>query len=90
MKKLLKLGELPILVGAGIVGQKVAAAIWARALGEPPPDTAQEDVRWPLLLPAAILEGTLYKLFRMVAERGLRIAVARSTGSWIGRAGEGE
>lgn len=90
MRKLVSIAELPILVGAGILGQKLAAKLWERALGSAPPDTAQEEVRWALLLPAAVVEGTLYKLFRMAVERGLRVAVARSTGSWVGRSGEGE
>lgn len=90
MHKLISILEFPIIITAGILGQNVAAKLWRSVLGDDPPDTAQENVNWPLLIPAAIVEGTLYKTFRMLAERGVRIAVARSTGSWIGRTGEGE
>lgn len=90
MLTLLLKAELPILVVAGIVGQKIAAKIWSRALGAEPPDTAQQDLRWAQLVPAAILEGTLYKLFRMAIDRSLRVAAARSEGTWIGKTGEGE
>lgn len=90
MAKLVLKAELPVLVVAGIVGQKVAAMLWNRALGEGPPDTAQENVRVGLLIPAAIVEGTLYKLARMGIDRSLRIAAARSEGRWIGKTGQGE
>lgn len=90
MATLLLKAELPILVIAGIVGQKVAAKLWQRATGSEVPDTAQRDVDVPMLIPAAILEGTLYKLSRMGIDRALRHAAQRSEGVWIGRTGEGE
>ncbi|MDQ3607870.1 MAG: DUF4235 domain-containing protein [Actinomycetota bacterium] len=90
MLTLLLKAELPILVVAGILGQKIAAKIWSSALGSEPPDTAQQDLRWAQLVPAAILEGTLYKLARMGIDRSLRVAAARSEGTWIGKTGEGE
>ena len=43
-----------------------------------------------MLIPAAIVEGTLYKLFRMGIDRALRHAAQRSEGVWVGRPGEGE
>jgi len=82
--------ELPVLVVAGILGQKLAAKLWSKAFDSEPPDTAQQDVRVAPLLGAAVLEGTLYKLARMGIDRGLRVAAARSEGTWIGRTGEGE
>ena len=90
MMKLLLKAELPILVVAGILAQKVAAKLWSLALGSPVPDTAQRDVRVAQLIPAAILEGTLYKLVRMAVDRRLRVAAAKSEGRWLGKAGEGE
>jgi hypothetical protein len=89
LTKLLK-AELPVLVVAGIAGQKVAAKLWAATVGTPVPDTAQRDVRWPPLLAAAVVEGTLYKIARMALDRGLREAASRREGRWIGSAGEGE
>jgi hypothetical protein len=82
--------ELPILVVAGIIGQKIAAKLWSRAFNSEPPDTAQENVRVAQLIPAAILEGALYKLTRMAIDRGLRVAAAKSEGTWIGKTGDGE
>lgn len=90
MATLLLKAELPILVIAGIVGQKVAAKLWQKSTGSEVPDTAQREVNLPMLIPAAILEGTLYKLFRMGIDRALRRAAQRSEGVWIGRPGEGE
>jgi hypothetical protein len=90
MAKALSIAELPVLVVTGIVSQKIAARLWSRLFDSDAPDTAQKDVNVPALLAAAVLEGTLYKLARMGVDRGLRVAVARSTGGWVGRVGEGE
>lgn len=90
MITLLLKAELPMLVVAGILGQKVATWLWSRFIGDPVPDTAQRDVRLARLIPAAVLEGTLYKLARMGLDRSLRVAAARSEGTWIGKPGQGE
>ena len=82
--------ELPILVVAGIIAQKIAAKIWSQVFDDEVPDTAQQNVRWQWLIPAAVLEGTLYKLARMGIDRGLRVAAAKSEGTWLGKTGEGE
>lgn len=68
----------------------MAAKLWEKAAGSPPPDTGQEDVRWAQLVPAAIVEGTVYQLSRMAFDRGLRVVVAKSTGTWPGKTGEGQ
>ena len=90
MAKLLLRAELPILVVAGILGQKVAAKLWSRVFGTEVPDTAQQHIGLASLIPAAIFEGTLYKLARMGIDRGLRIAASRSEGRWVGGSGDGE
>lgn len=82
--------ELPILVVAGIVAQKIAAKVWSQVFNDVVPDTAQQNVRVGMLIPAAVLEGTFYKLVRMGVDRGLRVAAARSEGTWIGKTGQGE
>ena len=89
MRFLLK-AEFPIILTAGILSQKLAAMLWSRAFGEAPPDTADKNVRVVDLIPAAVVEGTLYKLSRMAIERGLRVAASRSSGTWIGERGQGE
>ncbi len=90
MLKMVLKAELPVLVVAGIIGQKVAAKLWEAVFGDPVPDTAQKDVRWELLVPVAVVEGTLYKLARMALDRGLREAASRQEGRWMGKAGQGE
>ncbi len=90
MMTLLLKAELPILVVAGILGQKIAAKLWSLVFNSEVPDTAQENVRTAQLIPAAVLEGTLYKLARMAIDRSLRVAAARSEGTWIGKTGQGE
>lgn len=80
----------PIILIAGILGQKLAAKLWSQVFDEDPPDTAQEDVRLLPLLGAAVLEGTMYKLLRMLADRALRQGVLKLSGTWPGETGEGE
>lgn len=87
MSKFFSIAEFPVILLAGILGQKIADKLWSQVLDSEPPDTAQEEVRWPQLIPAAIVEGTLYKIARMLVDRGLRVAVARSTGTWPGAEG---
>ncbi len=90
MTKLLNVMSFPLIVVSGIVGKKIATALWKRVTGEMPPDTGQEDVAWLQLLPAAVVEGTLWQLSRMVLDRSLRRSIAVATGEWPGQAGEGE
>ena len=90
MRTIVLKAELPILVVAGILAQKLAAKLWRGIFKRQVPDTAQEHVRVAELIPAAVLEGAFYKLARMAIDRGLRVAAARSEGVWIGKAGEGE
>jgi hypothetical protein len=80
----------PIILLAGILGQKLAAKLWSQVFDEDPPDTAQEDVRLVPLLVAAVVEGTMYKLLRMAADRALRQGVMKFSGNWPGETGEGE
>jgi hypothetical protein len=80
----------PIVLVAGILGQKLAAKLWSQVFGEEPPDTAQQELRLVPLLGAAVIEGTMYKLLRMLADRGLRETVFKIGGTWPGELGEGE
>ncbi len=90
MTKFLSAAAFPGILLSGILGQKVAKRLWSQLLGSPPPDTGQEDVRWVQLIPAAIVEGTIYQLSRMLFDRSLRRAIAKSTGTWPGEPGEGQ
>jgi hypothetical protein len=80
----------PIILMAGILGQKLAAKLWNQVFDEDPPDTAQEDLELLPLLGAAVVEGTMYKLLRMAADRTLRQGVLKLSGNWPGEPGEGE
>jgi hypothetical protein len=84
MSKFLSMAKFPIIVLSGIIGQKIADKLWSQILGSEAPDTEQEHIRWAQLIPAAVVEGTLYKIARMMVDRSLRTAVARSTGKWPG------
>ncbi len=90
MQSLPSVLAFPIILGAGILGQKLAAKLWSQVFDEDPPDTGQEDVRLVPLLGAAVIEGTMYKLLRMLADRALRQGVLKLSGTWPGQTGEGE
>lgn len=90
MSKALSMLIFPGVLISGILGQKVAKILWSRVLGSAPPDTGQEDVRWPQLIPAAMVEGTVYQLSRMLFDRGVRRAIATATGAWPGEPGQGQ
>lgn len=90
MSKLLSAAAFPGILLSGILGQKVAKRLWSQLLDSPPPDTAQEHVRWIQLIPAAIVEGTVYQLSRMLFDRGVRRAIATATGRWPGEPGQGQ
>ncbi len=87
---MLSIAIFPGVLISGILGQKVAKMLWSRVLGSAPPDTGQEHVRWPQLIPAAIVEGTVYQLSRMLFDRGVRRAIATATGTWPGELGQGQ
>lgn len=90
MSKVLSMLAFPGILLSGILGQKVAKAVWSRVAGTPPPDTAQEHVRWSQLVPAAVVEGTVYQVSRMLFDRGVRRGVASVTGNWPGEPGQGQ
>jgi hypothetical protein len=90
LSKVLSLAAFPVIVLSGVLGRKLAVLLWGRVFGEPPPDTAQQHIRLPQLLGAAVVEGTIWQLSRMAIDRGLRQAIATATGSWPGEPGEGE
>jgi hypothetical protein len=90
MQQLPSAVTFPIILGAGILGQKLAAKLWSQVFDEDPPDTAQQNVRLVPLLGAAVIEGTLYKLLRMAADRALRQGVVKYSGNWPGELGQGE
>lgn len=90
MGKFLSIAMLPGIILSGILGKKVAALVWKQVSGEPPPDTADEQIRWAQLIPAAIIEGTVFQVSRMLFDRGVRMAVAKSTGTWPGERGQGQ
>ena len=90
MKSIPSVITFPTILIAGIVGQKLAAKLWQQIFDEEPPDTAQQDAPMVRLFFAAVIEGTMYKLLRMAADRGMRKAVLGVSGTWPGELGDGE
>jgi hypothetical protein len=85
LSKLFSMAKFPIILLSGNMGQRIADRLWSQVLGSGAPDTAQEDICWTPADSGGGRRGeTLYKIARMVVDRGLRTAVARSTGRWPG------
>ncbi len=84
MRTIVLKAELPILVVAGILAQKLAAKLW-REISTPGTRHCTGGRPRGRADPAAVLEGAFYKLARMAIDRGLRVAAARSEGSGSAR-----
>lgn len=77
---------LSIIVGliAGTLAKKGFEQIWGVASGTEPPDAEHRDIEWTKLIPALLLEGAIFRVVKGVTDHGLRVAFARSTGTWPG------
>jgi hypothetical protein len=69
---------------AGLVASKLFEFVWGRFSAEEAPEPGHREISWPMLIAALLVEGAIFRLTRGVVDRGLRVAFARSTGSWPG------
>jgi hypothetical protein len=69
---------------AGFAATKVFEKIWALIDDQEPPDAEHREASWAKLLPAAALQGAIFRTTRAVADRGARTAFYRATGTWPG------
>jgi hypothetical protein len=76
--------RLVISLLAGLVASKIFEFLWGRFANEEAPEPDQREISWPALVAAMLLEGAIFRLVRGVADRGTRVAFARTTGSWPG------
>jgi hypothetical protein len=84
----MKLAFIPVsILGgllAGLIGQKVFDAIWAKVDEQEPPQPDQRQVSFPKLAIALIIEGAIFRLVKGLFDHAARRGFARMTGAWPG------
>jgi hypothetical protein len=75
-----------ILAGllAGLVAKKGFERIWAIFDDAEPPEPDQQEVTYPKLIAALVVEGAVFRMTKGVVDHGVRSGFARLTGSWPG------
>ena len=71
---------------AGSIGRKIFTALWGVVDKEEAPDASQRDVTWPKVLAASAVEGAVFRVTKVSADRALRKGFLSLTGSWPGEA----
>jgi hypothetical protein len=69
---------------AGLLSTKVFNWIWGKFDDEDPPKPSTEWVEWSKLLPAAAIQGVIFKTVRVVVDRGTAKGFHYLTGIWPG------
>ena len=84
MKLLFVPVSLAVGLLSGMVGKKVFDQVWGLIDEEEPPDSSHRDVPWGKLLLAAAIQGAIFRVVKMAADRGTRRAFMNATGAWPG------
>ena len=74
---------LGVLSGV-IVARPVFNQVWGAFADEEPPTATTRDIRWPKLLLAAAVQGMVFRVVRVLVDRGLAKGWASLTGVWPG------
>lgn len=69
---------------AGLLGTKVFNWIWAKIDDQEPPQANTEWPHWGKLLSAAAIQGVIYKVVRVLVDRGTAKSFHYLTGIWPG------
>lgn len=69
---------------AGLIGQKIFERLWGLASDREPPDAQHRDIEYPKLVAALLIEGAIFRVVKGLVDHGMRVAFARSTGTWPG------
>ena len=73
----------------GVIGGLIGGAIFKQAWKliskeEDPPGARQSEYGWKEVLPAAALQGAIFRVSRGIVERASRLGYYRFTGTWPG------
>ena len=84
----MKFAFLPIGIGAGLLAgqasKKMFDLIWGAVDDEEAPRPKHRDIDMKKLVPALLVEGAIFRLFRGMVDHGTRRGFARVTGTWPG------
>lgn len=69
---------------AGVAASKLFEFIWSRFDDEQAPDPKHRETDWRKLIAAMAVEGAIARIVRGSADHGMRVAFARTTGTWPG------
>lgn len=69
---------------AGFAAQKGFERLWAVFDDAEPPEPDQEDLDYPKLIAALLVEGAVFRLTKGVVDHGVRRGFAGLTGRWPG------
>lgn len=71
-------------LAAGLAAKKLFERIWARIDDAEPPSPEQQEVNWPKLITALVIEGAVFRLVKGLADHGARELTLRYAGAWPG------
>jgi hypothetical protein len=78
----------PISIGFGLlsamVAKRIFSVVWGMVDEEEPPSPKDRQVPWLKLLAAGAVQGMIFRLTRILADRGVRRGVLAVTGRWPG------
>jgi hypothetical protein len=69
---------------SAMVAKRIFGVVWGMVDEEEPPSPKDRRVPWPKLVAAGAVQGMVFRLTRIVADRGLRRGVLALTGHWPG------
>jgi hypothetical protein len=75
---------------AGLVGNRLLAALWSLTDRREAPDPKQRDVPWRTVIAVLVLQGAILNGVRGIVDRALRQGFSKVTGSWPGEEGSKE
>ena len=69
---------------AGVLGKKIFEQVWGLIDDEEPPESEHRDASWARVIIAAAVSGAIFRITKIVVDRGLRTAFANTVGTWPG------
>jgi len=69
---------------AGLVGRRLFDYTWTKIDDEAPPKGITEQTSWPKVIAAAALQGVIFKVTRVIADRYGALGWTYLTGRWPG------
>ena len=69
---------------AGMLGKKAFERLWSVIDEEEAPNPKHREIAWKKLVPALLLEGAIFRVFRGLFDHASRRAFSKATGTWPG------